>query len=704
MRISLIIKVFLFISIILAINYNQSSIEDNYEKAHIKILRQTASECTLFLNKNNEFPIEIPCKVLLIGSGARNTIKGGLGSGDVESRYFTTCEQGLENAGFEITSKEWLDKYIKIKEGKIMEHIDFINNLEDKYEGRGAFRMISFPEYEYDLDIKEGKMKADIAVYVIARNSGEGLDRRPIKGDVLLTDKEVKDILYLNEKYKKFILVLNVGGVVDISPVKDVSNILLLSQLGVVTGDILADIILGKQNPSGKLATTWASIDDYKFLKYFGGINDIKYKEGVYVGYRYFNSAGIKPLYPFGYGKSYTNFYILKISLDNKKDEIIIKARIQNIGKYPGKEVIQAYVSPSQKNKDKPYQSLVAFGKTKELKPFNKQEIELKFKLGIIARYDEAKSCYILDRGNYIIRVGNNSENTKIYGYIELDDDIITEQLKNINKGYKTGFGDYKPKIVLKDDLSKAQKIKLSKKDFGYKKVEYNYKYKINKKLSKLNLNNSELAYLCIGEFNDKKEKEIGVVGSTTKQIKKIKKYIRMADGPSGLRITNIYNTNSKGNYIRMNPNPVRINAIDYYRYLISNYRRISLAPKKRNNYSYYKNIIYQNATAFPIPTALAQSFNTDLLEKYGEMVGKEMNIFNIELWLAPALNIHRNILCGRNFEYFSEDPLITGKMAAALTSGVQFYKNNGVTLKHFAANNQEFNRLIVIQKCRKEL
>ena len=147
--------------------------------------------------------------------------------------------------------------------------------------------MVAFPEYDYNLKITKEEENADIAIYVIARNSGEGTDRRLIKGDALLTDTEIKDILYLNKKFKKFILVLNVGGVVDLSPVKEVSNILLLSQLGVVTGDILADIILGKVNPSGKLSTTWGIIQDYHFIKDFGDGNITLYKEGVYVGYRF---------------------------------------------------------------------------------------------------------------------------------------------------------------------------------------------------------------------------------------------------------------------------------------------------------------------------------------------------------------------------------------------------------------------------------
>ena len=200
-----------------------------YEEENINELRKSAAECTLFLNRNDEFPIKTPGRVLLIGSGARLTLKGGLGSGDVESRYYTTCEQGLEKAGFIITTKNWLNQYPIYKEQKANEHLNYINNIFMTYKG-GGFTMVSFPEYEYDLKLTNEELNADIAIYVLARNSGEGIDRRLIKGDAMLTDTEIKDILYLNTKFKKFMLVLNVGGVVDLTPVKDVSNILYLSQ------------------------------------------------------------------------------------------------------------------------------------------------------------------------------------------------------------------------------------------------------------------------------------------------------------------------------------------------------------------------------------------------------------------------------------------------------------------------------------------
>ena len=663
-----------------------------YEEENIKELRKSAAECTLFLNKNNEFPITKPGKVLLIGSGARLTIKGGLGSGDVESRYYTTCEEGLEKAGFTITTKNWLEQYPSNKEKKVNEHLNYINKVFMTYKG-GGFTMVSFPEYEYDLKLSQDEERADIAIYVLARNSGEGFDRRLIKGDVFLTETEIKDILYLNNKFKKFMLVLNVGGVVDLTPVKDISNILYLSQLGVVTGDILADIILGKENPSGKLSTTWASITDYKFLKEFGSLDDTNYVEGIYVGYRYFDSAGIKPLYPFGFGLSYTSFNISKISLTNEKDIITIKVKVKNIGNYPGKEVVQVYISPPQEDVDKPYQSLIAFNKTPKIEKGKDLEISLSFKLRNMARYDEKKADYILDKGKYIIRVGNSSNNTKVYGYIELVDEVITEDLKNIN--CNIDFEDYKPEVIYNDNLKKVQRIKLTKNDFTTKKVEYYYECITPKEIE--NFSDKKLAKLCLGNYIDRKvdgslAMGTGFAGQTTKSIKEIKHTLIMADGPAGLRLSKVYGIDYRG-YHKLSPSPLAINDYGFYamKDTISIEKNYS---EDTSTFNKYRKIIYQYATALPIATAIAQSFNTNFAKKCGDIVGKEMEIFNINLWLAPGMNIHRNILCGRNFEYFSEDPLVSGKMAAALTLGVQAHKNRGVTIKHFAANNQEFNRL----------
>ena len=547
---------------------------------------------------------------------------------------------------------------------------------------------VVFPEVEYNLEITEEMKKADIAVYVLARNSGEGMDRRIVKGEALLTDTEIKDILYLNEKFKKFILVLNVYGAIDISPVKEVSNILLLSQLGVVTGDILADIILGKTNPSGKLATTRSKIEDYKFINDFGQLDNTKYVEGVYVGYRYFNSAGVKPMYPFGYGQSYTNFEIKKVSFINKKDDqIIIKVRVKNIGKYKGKEVIQIYVSPSQENQDKPYQTLVAFKKTDELDPEQDSLNILSFKLSDVARYDEKNACYFLDRGKYIIRVGNSSEKTKVFGYITLDEDIVIEQLKNIDG--KPDFEDYKPEIKYNDDLRDIEEIKLSKSNFRTRIVKYDYKFKVHEKVS--NLTDDELSRICVANFREKGEiyvdKVVGEAGETTTKVESLKKYFTMVDGPAGLRINKKYGIDENGSF-RLCDNLLEDYMQDFY-----TEEQLKDVDTLENNKDRKGEIHYQFATALPSATSLAQSFNEDFVEKCGNLVGEEMDIYNVHLWLAPALNIHRNILCGRNFEYFSEDPLVSGKMAASMTRGVQSHKNRATTIKHYACNNQEFNR-----------
>ena len=453
------------------------------------------------------------------------------------------------------------------------------------------------------------------------------------------------------------------------------------------------------------MATTWGKYKDYKFINEFGDLDETNYLEGIYVGYRYFDSVGVSPLYPFGFGKSYTEFNISKISISNQKDEIAIKVKVENIGTFIGKEVVQVYVSPSQENEDKPFQSLVSFSKTKNLEPGKSENIQLKFKLRDIARYDTNSAQYILDKGNYIIRVGNSSRDTQIYGCVKLEENIIIEQLKNIID--HPGFEDFKPNInLIKDDnidINNYQNILLTKDDFElYKTVNYTYIATISKQL--LYLSNTELMYLCLGNFKDDslnnsinnsyitKEKEMGIAGTTTKNVAKIKKYLTMADGPAGLRMSKAYRIDKKGFYHRMDTN-----IINFYNYrVLSKKKNISLNYNSTSNINLteYPKVIFQYPIAIPIETALAQSFNLDFVRNIGIIIGKEMRKFNIDFWLAPALNIHRNILCGRNFEYFSEDPLISGTMAAAMVQGVQFVNNKGATIKHFVANNQEFNRL----------
>ena len=231
---------------------------NSYEREHNARLRMLAPECTVLLKKNGDFPLPAAGQIALYGSGARQTIKGGTGSGDVNSRYFVTVEQGLKDAGFTVTSEKWLDSYDAVRAQAKKNFIAEVNRIAKEkktmpmLESMG--RVMAEPEYQLPLDAD-----GDTAVYVLARNSGEGNDRKPEAGDVKLTETEIRDILECSRRYSRFMLVLNVGGVVDLTPVNQVPNILILSQLGVVTGEVLADILLGKANPSGKLTTTWTA-------------------------------------------------------------------------------------------------------------------------------------------------------------------------------------------------------------------------------------------------------------------------------------------------------------------------------------------------------------------------------------------------------------------------------------------------------------
>ena len=338
---------------------------------------------------------------------------------------------------------------------------------------------------------------------------------------------------------------------------------------------------------------------------------------------------------------------------------------------------------------DKPYQSLVAFKKTPKLNPDESTTLTLTFKLEDVARYDEEKAQYVLDKGNYIIRVGNCSNKAEVYGYASLNEDIVTQKLKNV--GGKPDFPPLKPEIKINDDLTNIQKIELTKDDFKLIEVTYNYKGKINEKIK--DLTDEELVRLSLGHFTDPLKddlyKYLGTAGETCQSIKSIDKYLILVDGPAGIRIAKKYGVDEKGKY-RLSDDVFIAKMKDFM-----DPDAYSKTDMPENNKDRKGKVYHSYCTALPIATALAQTFNEEFLENIGkDVVGEEMDLFGLQVWLAPGLNIHRNILNGRNFEYFSEDPLISGKMAAAISRGVQSHKNRAVTIKHFACNNQEFNRL----------
>ena len=412
-----------------------------FEKEHLATLRSLAPECMVLLKKNGDFPLSSPCEIALYGAGARETIKGGTGSGDVNVRHYVTVEEGLENAGFTVTTKAWMDGYKAIRDAGIKDFYDGIAQ-EAKELGKSVFlvgmgRTPPEPRYTLPLD-GEGK----VCVYVLSRNSGEGADRPGGEGDYLLTSDEKRDILCCAERYEKFLLVLNVGGPVDISPVLDkVENVLLLSQLGSVTGDAFADVLLGKANPSGKLTTTWAKAGDIMAIGDFAERDDTRYREGVFVGYRYYDAAGIEPLFPFGYGLSYTEFAEDCMGFSVENGLVSIEVKIRNTGRFPGKETVQLYCSAPSGRLVKPLRELGGYAKTRELAPGESETLVLNLPPENLASWDEENDCWLLEQGEYLFSIG-----AMPIGVVSLDGPVTSDALSH--SGGEADFTDWQPQIT----------------------------------------------------------------------------------------------------------------------------------------------------------------------------------------------------------------------------------------------------------------
>lgn len=692
----------------------------SYEQEHIGILRKLAAECMVLLKCDSSFPLQSPGKIALYGSGARRTIKGGTGSGDVNVRHYVTVEEGLENAGFTITTKAWMDAYEVICQEA---HKKFVAGIKEKAKADGVPAIILgmgavMPEPDYELPL-DGT--GETAVYVLARISGEGSDRQAAAGDFRLTQTEIRDILRLSEQYERFMLVLNVGGVIDLTPILKVKNILLLSQTGMTIGDSFTDVLLGKSYPSGKLTSTWAAWEDYCHIGDFGEQDDTRYKEGIYVGYRYFDTVGKEPLFPFGYGLGYTTFSMEMPEISLSGSVVTVRTEVKNTGNATGKEVVQLYVSVPSGRLDQPYQALAAFAKTEELKAGEKETVTLTFDMEELVSFDTEQSASILEAGDYILRLGSSSRDTKACGLIRLEHEILKKHLQHAGgdadfEDWKPqaqeicrGSGDYAlekenevysslPTLVISKAAAEAGKPQ-EKKLTAESKVGQGTESETESRIAKFldSLTDKELAYLCIGGFKEKGSESVignagtvvaGSAGETTRRyVEQGIPPLIMADGPAGLRLSRQYGVDGQGVYAIGDEIPAAV--LDFVdEQLLAAFGKQDTEKSERNG-----EIFDQYCSAIPIGTALAQSWNIGLCEKCGDLVGEEMERFGVHLWLAPALNIHRSPLCGRNFEYYSEDPLISGKMAAAVTRGVQKHPGCGVTIKHFACNNQETNR-----------
>lgn len=664
----------------------------NYEIEHQEEVRRLAGECMVILENDGVLPLQAGTKkIALFGTGARHTIKGGTGSGDVNVRENISIAQGLERAGFKFVTEGWLDQYDRLYANAQEAYAKKLNEFTEKtgkpsmlYAFENPFEEPEQPEIT-EADVKEADVKeADAAIYVISRNSGEGKDRRAEKGDYYLSDRELQNIRFMTEHYKNCIVLLNVGGVIDLTALKAIEGvqaIMLVGQTGNMGGYAVADVLTAKTIPSGKLTDTWArSYEDYPSSATFshrdGNLDDEYYSDGIYVGYRYFDTFGVMPLYCFGYGKSYTEFEMKTMNVTADEKQVQVEVEVTNIGdKYPGKEVVQVYYSAPDGIMEKPTQELAGFAKTKLLAPGEKDVVTITFATTDMASFDAYDAAWVMEEGEYTIRVGNSSRNTEAVAVIDLDEQVTTLQLKRLMRDTIAvrELHHMIPIFDIEFDFGVPAipfRIMLQAENFKKELVEYEVMRRTlmdkrkdevltledvkagNATLDELTaqLTVEEMAELCVGTERRNGDGNVigsasscvpGAAGDTTSSLLETRKVPNLiqADGPAGLRLE---------------------------------------TP----------------CTAIPIATTLAQSWDMDLIHRMGELVGEEMKQLHVDLWLAPGMNIHRNPLCGRNFEYYSEDPVLTGLCAATETKGVQSQKGKGTTIKHFAGNNQEDNRM----------
>ena len=676
-----------------------SAVNDR-ERENLQVAYQAACEGMVLLKNDGALPFTTK-KVALYGTGASMTIKGGTGSGEVNERHSVTILEGMEDRGFEIVTRDWIrefeDSYHKAlaqykeerkKRVNILKLGDLMNMLKDDFRAP-AGRILT----EEDV----AAAGTDSCIYVLSRQAGEGADRRAEKGDMLLTDEEVAAIRFCAEKYDKFVLVINCGSAIDMAfaeEIPGINAIIYLCQLGTEGGHAFADVISGAVSPSGKLSDTWARqyndipfAQEYSYLN--GNLEDEFYKEGIYVGYRYFDSFGVAPAYPFGFGLSYTDFAIRSAGIAADGSRISVKASVTNSGDaYSGKEVVQLYVSAPNGKIHKEYQSLAAFAKTDILMPGATETLELNFDLKSLASYWEADAAYVLEAGSYILRLGNSSRNTMVIGVLMVDQEIVVSRHDHICPVVKPfeeltsaaydfeAVAENLPHIAI-DAAS------LSTVDYEYKTPEICQDERVQTFLKTLTVKEMIDIVVGVGMFaSDNRFNLPGSVGNTTSKFwDRGLVNVALCDGPAGLRIQKRSALNKKG---KIKPVDLALSIMEAFPQFVKNL--MTGDPEKDT-------VLYQYTTAFPVANALAQTWNTQLMYEIGSAIFREMKEYGCTYWLAPAINIHRNPLCGRNFEYFSEDPRLTGAMAAAITRGVQQEQGYYVTVKHYACNNQEDNR-----------
>ncbi len=640
---------------------------------HIALSRKAAGEGIVLLkNESNALPLKKGEKVALFGKATIEYIKGGGGSGDVHTPYVRNVFDGLSEKEAEgkvsvyMPLVDFYKEYVKRESVNVLtrEQIDarwnIVNNMEfcterdDMTYDTFAAMHVKEAEVPDELIVSAAK-EADAAVITLSRFSAEGVDRRPIGSDYYLSDLEKNLIDRAGELFKKVVIVINSGAVIDceyFAENQKIDAIIFACQGGIEGGCAIADVLCGDVNPSGKMADTIAKSYDYYPCKddFWECFDHVDYSEDIYVGYRYFETVpGAKDYvrYPFGFGLSYTSFELVGKACCESDGKIVAVVTVKNTGDVAGKEVVQLYFSAPQGKLGKSARSLAAYKKTKLLAPGESETLALSFDINNMASFDDlgkiAKSAYVLEKGEYKFYLGTCVRCAQKLDFTyTVEEDTVTQQLKQWCKPFAL------KQRMLSDGTYEALPM-----------GEPSYYYGENEPTGV----SAPEKPLMFDKVGDELTMDEFVAQFTLEEL---------MDFVGGQPPTGVANTGCFGPVKRLGVPAVPT---------ADGPAGVRIEPKTGIR-----------TTAWPCATTLACTWNPELIEEVGAAGGAELRENNMGIWLTPALNIHRDPMCGRNFEYFSEDPLVAGKSAAALIRGIQSQKS-AVSMKHFACNNKEANR-----------
>lgn len=628
---------------------------ENLNKTTKAARRAAADGIVLLRNRNSVLPLSPNTKISVFGRCQINYNSGGTGSGgSVNTRYVTSILEALRrrkviiNEDLASTYENW------IRENPI---------------NTGGGQWASRPLYQVEMPIPYSMARhaaefSGTAIVVVGRTSGEEQDNSDTEGSFRLTTVEREMLKHVSEAFAHTIVLINTSNIIDMKWADEynIDSILYIWQGGQEGGDGVADVLMGVVNPSGRLTDTIAyNYSDYPSSANFGDFELSCYAEDIYVGYRYFETfAKDKVIYPFGYGLSYTEFAIDIEKLEKSTVNIEFAVSVKNVGSLPGMDVVQIYLIPNGGEIDKPSVKLVDFAKTKMLKHGETEKLFFSFPISQLAVYDEdgiygEAAAWVIEKGVYTITASHNIrdlENCFTYG---CDKTRIIKRCNRIaapnvkfdriyNNGGSISYRQVTPKKPLGHPESMPGELRITG-DKGYKFNDVkNGRITLDEFAAQLSVD--DMVALTYGEGMNSPKVRLGTgaaFGGITEGLEYYGVPIAAAtDGPSGLRFDN-----------------------------------------------------GDKATLIPIATMLASTWDRALVRELYSCIGREMSDNDIDLLLGPGMNIHRDPLCGRNFEYFSEDPLVSGVMAAAVINGLQDVGVDG-TLKHIAANNQEHNRKTV--------